>query len=254
MTPPVSYSVERELTSPKWARAFASGCGGGLCKTDELQPGDVAMFGSPARWQMLAEARAKGRTWFYGDHAFWGRRAYYRISRNSTQVSARSGDDSPRRFDQWFVPVREWKRTGKYILLCPNSPVYFRWFGMTAEGWIEQTVRQLRRHTDRPIWLRWKNDGTPLDDALKNAWAVVGFTSVCGVHAALAGVPSFATAPCAARDFGTDDLSRIEDPVYPTDRLRMARILANQQWSIDEMAEGMAWGTLNEDVARPALS
>jgi hypothetical protein len=249
----VCYSVPTEGTSPAWARAFARGCGGVVSTSNALSEGDVALFGSPARWQVLLDARRQGRTWFYGDHAYFGRRQYFRVTRNAFQHDGH-GQADPARFDGFGVPVKPWRGTGRCILLCPNSPRFFQQFGMTADRWIADTVEKVQRHTDRPIVVRWKDSSRDFAQDLEGAWAVVVFVSVCGVHASLAGVPCFATADCASRSFGSGDLALIEAPVRPDNRFEMACVLAANQWTLGEMASGQAWKELkSETVAQLAF-
>jgi hypothetical protein len=239
-----------ELTSPQWARSFAKGCNARVIEDDDLQPGNVALFGSPDRWELLKRARSEGRTWYYGDHAYFGRREYYRITRGGWQLTDLSGAGDVERFERLGVRVRDrWHKAGRYILLCPNSPAYFQLHGLDVQQWIQDTTAELRRHTDREIRVRFKNSVGDLEFDVRHAWAVVVFTSVCGVHAAIAGVPCFATEPCTSRAFGSGDLARIERPVYPDNRYEMACVLAANQWTLHEMAGGHAWRHLNDEQA-----
>ena len=221
------------MTSPIFARAFARGCGAHFTKLDELLPGDVALFGSPQRWALLKQAQTEGRTWFYGDHAYFGRRTWFRITKNAYQLNDCRGVldvKRRRRFAEFQIPVRPWRLNGRHVLICPNSPGFFKLHGLDCDTWIQTTQATIQRYTGRPIRIRTKYSGTPFDVDLHDAWAVVCFVSVCGVHAALYGVPSFATAPCASQAFGTGDLSRIENPVRPDNRLELAQVLAANQW------------------------
>jgi hypothetical protein len=245
------YSVPHELTSPQWANAFAKGCNAPVFEDEVLRPGDVALFGSPHRWELLKRARDEGRTWYYGDHAYFGRREYYRITRGAWQLCDLAGEGDVRRWERLDVRIRDgWRKQGKYILLCPNSPGYFELHGATAQNWIRETTEQLRRYTDREIRVRFKNTPSDFDFDVRYAWAVIVFTSVCGVHAALQGVPTFATAPCASQAFGSGDLSQIETPRRPDNRYEMATVLAANQWTLHEIARGYAWSYLNERHAR----
>jgi hypothetical protein len=246
------YSVPHEMTSPLWARAFAKGCGAVVSKGEELLPGNVALFGSPARWDLLTQARSEGRDWYYGDHAYFGRHQYFRITRNAWQHDAGGVGDAAR-FDELGLRVRNWKTGGRYVLLCPQSPKFFRLHGLDCETWIDETQQRLRQHTDREVRVRFKTSRRTFEQELKNAWAVVVYTSVCGVHAALEGVACFATAPCASLSFGSGDLSRIENPVRPDNRHEMACVLAANQWTLHEMASGKAWSKLHEHEAMARL-
>lgn len=59
-------------------------------------------------------------------------------------------------------------------------------------------------------------------------------------------VPTERTSPRFARALAETDLTRIETPRYPRDRRRWAAVLADNQWTFAEMAEGAAWRKLNE--------
>jgi hypothetical protein len=219
-----------------------------VSEREELQPGGVAMFGSPHRWQLLEQARAEGRDWYYGDHAYFGRHEYYRITRGAWQLSDLSGEGDEQRWERSGLRIRDWKKQGRYILLCPNSPGFFQLHGTTVDAWLAETKQALRRYTDREIRVRFKSS-SDFEFDVRYAWATVVYTSVAGLLGALQGVPCFATAPCASRAFGTDDLSRIENPVRPDNRFEMAKVLAANQWTLHEMARGHAWSYLNERAA-----
>lgn len=229
-----------------FAQAWADGCGCQISDGDELRPGRVALFGSPQRWQLLERARAEGRDWFYGDHAYFRRREYYRVTRGALQLADLSGEGDPQRFEllDWRIRAT-WRKQGSYILLCPNSPTYFELHGLTVQQWIRETTEQLRRHTDREIRVRFKTSANDFEFEVRWAWAVVAYTSVAGVLAALQGVPCFATEPCASQAFGSGDLSLIERPVRPDNRFEMASVLAANQWTLREIARGQAWRHLN---------
>lgn len=241
---PVAYCAPNERTSPQWVAAFAKGCGGKSQTLGPLRDGPVAMFGSPQLEPLLFEAQLRGRTWYYGDHAFFGRHQYYRCARNAMQASGLEGDDSPARFNAFGIPIREWRKAGSHILLCPNSDSFLKRYG--APDWINQTVKALQVRTDRTIRIRWKTDADrrPLAEDLKDCWAVVTFTSNSAVEAVLAGVPAFCTAQCAGSAMGSANLQEIETPLMPDGRLAWASRLANHQWTFAEMASGMLWSAL----------
>lgn len=234
----------RTGTSPKWIDAFAAGAKCGKQVGGPLREGDVALFGHPELEPLLKEAKDTGQNWYYGDHGFFGRGQFYRCSRNEYQFDGLSGDDDPARFRRFGIPVKEWRKTGSHVLLCPNSADFMRRFG--APNWIDETVKELRRFTDRPLRVRWKHDSRPIRLDLADCWAVVTFTSNAGVDAVLAGVPVIATRKCAALSMGCGDLSKIESPVTPDGREQWAARLANHQWTLAEMARGDLWRVLGQ--------
>lgn len=252
MTPPITYAVHGEGTSPRFARAFALGCKGVVCYGATLQPGSVAMFGSPQRWAMLQEAFRQTRTIYYGDHAFFGRGQYYRIARNAYQVDG-TAPATPERFSRFNRPVQSWRTSGAHILVCPQSAVYFGLFGIDVDAWIASVVNTLKPHTDREIRVRWKRDDTPISEDLKDAWAVVVFSSNAAVDALIAGVPVFVLADFAAtRRMGLSDLSEIESPICPDGRDPFLWALADNQWTLAEIEQGIAWQALTTQERRRA--
>lgn len=237
-----AYAAPVNGTSPKWVAAFAAGA---KCQEQvggPLREGDFALFGNPLLEPMLFEAQRLGRAWYYGDHAFFGRGQFYRCAKNEYQFDGLSGDDDPRRFESFRIPIKDWRKTGSHVLLCPNSADFLRRF--CAPGWVDDTVKALRKFTDRPIRVRWKHDTTPIMRDLNDCWAAVTFCSNACVEAVLAGIPVFATRPCAALTMGSGDLSMVESPAMPGGREQWAARLANHQWSLKEMAQGDLWRVL----------
>ena len=248
MPPVTSYFVPTEKTSPLFAAAFAAGCGGDVAADDALRPGDVAMFGSVARWDVLLQARREGRSWYYCDHAYFGRFHYYRVTRNAFQHDGAGEADLnlPRRHG---VAIKPWQPRGAHILVCPPDRAFeglmIQAGVLEAPGWGSRTVDIMRRHTDRPIVVRDRSQAgqRPLAQDLQDCWALVTFMSNAAIEAAMAGIPVFATGPCAARAIGRTALSQIEDPIYP-ERHQFAANLLAQQWTMQEIADGTCWRAL----------
>lgn len=250
---PVSYYDVQGTTSPKFAYAFARGCKGTM--TDEigyLFDGPVATFGSPPVWPLLRTARQHGRDIYFGDHGYFGRHKYYRITRNALQHDG-TGEATPQRFLAFRREVQPWRETGRHIVVCPNSAAYFQLHGLDVDEWLISVREQLAQVTDRELRIRWKMTATPIREDLINAWAVVVFSSAAALDALIAGVPVFTLAPFAATvRMGRSDLQQIEDPYYPEDREPFLWNLANNQWTIRELCEGTAWQALQEEARRAA--
>lgn len=243
---PMTHIGGTSGTAPLWGRAFAKGCGGELIHGGYMLPGAIAMFGHEALEPMLRQAQAEGRTWYYGDHAYFGRGQYFRCTRNAMQHAGLEGDADPRRFASFGIPIKPWRKSGSHIVLCPNSESFLSRYG--APNWVEETIAALKAVTDRKIVLRWKvhAQAHPLARDLAGAWAVVTFTSNSAVEAVLAGVPAFCTAPCAGAAMSSANLQAIEAPVMPDGRLAWAARLANNQWTLEEMAAGKLWQAIGD--------
>lgn len=248
MTPPVSYFVPTEFSSPKFAFAFAKGCGGAITDENALFDGPMALFGSPSRFPLLRQAQGEGRDWYYADHGYFGirqkRKHFFRITKNGYQHDGR-GNATPDRFQMLERPVQPWTRSGRHILVCPNSAVYFSLFGLSVDEWLIGVREQLAAVTDRPIRIRWKVTATPIADDLEDCWAAVVFSSASAIDALIAGVPAFTLAPFAATArMGHASLADIEHPLYPDDREPFLWNLANNQWTMKEIFAGDAWRAL----------
>lgn len=235
------YSVPEEKTSPKFAAAFAEGCGGRVLTVYE--PGNWAGFSSPKNWREMLLSISDGFDWYYGDHAYFGRGTYYRVTRGAMQHNGQGVSDGERLKRFWSRPL-PWKKSGSVIILCPQSDDFFSRFGMTRECWIESTSEKLKKYTDRKIIVHGKRDDTPLAALLPKAWAVVGFTSMSSLEAMMNGVPAVSTALCAVSGLCTQ-IEDIERPHYPDNRMEVAGVLADNQWTLDEMRNGACWRALN---------
>lgn len=243
---PTTYIVNGTLTSPKFCRAFANGCGGKVSgDLHYLLNGDVAMFGHPKLFGLLDQAKQQNINWYYGDKAYFRRDTYYRITKNAYMHNCITGNDNPIRWHKLGLTIQDW-RNGSDILICPQSDVFFKLQGKTQAEWIKTTTDEIRKYTDRRIRVHYKNVTVDTESVFKrqllNAWAVVVHSSMAGVQATVHGVPCFATDPnSTSASFGTTDLTAIETPVKPDNRLQMASILANNQWTISEINSGLAW-------------
>lgn len=248
---PNTYYVNGIGISHEFAIAFSKGCGGNLYSSANiLHRGDLAMFGDPATWQLLQQAKSEGRTWFYGDKAYFGRNTYYRITKNAYQSDCKGKVDSSR-WEKLKIRLNRWK-TGSKVIICQQSEKFYELHGIKRADWVENTIKELKKHTDRQIIIRSKVQGSVTEQlfrrSLIDAHAVIVYSSVAGVQAAINGVPCFATAPSAALAFGTSDLSLIENPVKPDNRFEMACVLANNQWTLEEISNGTTWRMLNESL------
>jgi len=226
--------------------AFAKGCGGALITDGVLRPGPIMLFGNPALWQLMKQARSEGRAWYYCDHAYFHRRKYFRITKNAFQHSGYGWADYPRLL-KMGIRIEPWKTGGRHILLCPPDPVYSARQGFDEKLWCAHIMEELRQHTDRPIKVRHRvgcERDVPLRDALRDAWALVTHHSNAAVEALCMGYPVFVTGVCAASRMASGPISKIESPSYGKDRREWAATLAANQWTTAEMANGFAWQRL----------
>lgn len=245
----VYYSASR--ASRTVALAFATGAGLPMVRVPEagVQPGAVALYGQlRGLRQILERAWDEGRPWLYMDNGYFRPghfNGYFRATLGAYQ-HAGLGDAAPADYRRWFnlhLKLQPWRASGGHVLVCLQTE---RWFELHRESraqWLASVVEQLQRHTDRPIRVREKPEkkdaGASLAGDLEDCWAVVSHTSNAAVDALLAGVPVFTTGACAAASMGLQDLSAIERPFLPDDRERWAAVLAANQWTLEEMRQGL---------------
>jgi hypothetical protein len=83
---------------------------------------------------------------------------------------------------------------------------------------------------------------------MEGAYCAVTYTSNVATEAMLGGYPCFTTGPNPANVFGNTTLERINTPNLPEPYVLQAwaaNLCANQ-WTLDEIASGMAWEALNK--------
>lgn len=165
------------------------------------------------------------------------------------------------RSQQLGVQLLPWHMQGHEILIALQHEASNQWTGQPSmTDWLDQTVRTLQQHTDRPIVIRPHPRGriagipsgcklqTPAmmsntyDDfnivaAVQKSWAVVNWNSNPAVSAVLAGTPVFVGNTSIAAAVGNLNFNNIEYPQRP-DREQWVNDLAWNEWKIEELRSG----------------
>jgi hypothetical protein len=169
-------------------------------------------------------------------------------------------DSSP---DKWLeisrtlgITLDSWRRSGGHVLICLQRDTGWSMKGVEMIPWAQETIRQIRQHTDRPIVIR-PHPKYPVDPQMfsqftgvqistnlvlqqdvQGAWAAVFFNSSSCVAPVLAGVPIFTTdESCVAWAVANHDLSRIESPEMP-EREQWLWDLSACHWSDEDSRAG----------------
>lgn len=238
--------------------AFAKGCGGRVIEgVTELQPGAAAFYGIMNETVPLYHAaKAAGKDVYYLDHGYFRADRFYRATKNADQYTGTERNPKHFAYKRWRglgIEIKPWQMNeGGHVLVTLQSLMTFEARGEDRAKWLEDVTTVLWAATHREIRVRDKPTAKkpqPLSFAedLAGAWALVARTSNTAVEALLAGIPAFVTHSCAALPCARTDLARIEDPFFPDDREDWAAALAGNQWTLEEMAGGMAWEALNAD-------
>jgi hypothetical protein len=230
------YSVPRELTSPKVAKALHAATGFDVYTDNIERPGGWMGFASPYNWNTFVHARDNNEDYIYVDGAYFGRRVFYRVTKNGLWHNG-EGQTDCRRLKKFYHKPKNWVK-GKFIIICPQSGGYFERNGMDRKAWINKVKYRIRKHTDRRIIVKQKHDPKPLKAYLKNAWMVVSHTSNSALEAIMEGVPAISTGLCHASPLCTDGFANIENPYYPENRMEFAGVLADNQFTLEEIRKG----------------
>jgi hypothetical protein len=198
-----------------------------------------------------------GRTFYYIDNGYFGNlrtKTYFRIIKSHVH-DIRDVIDRPRdRLDSCEIQLKK-LTPGRKILLAPPSLKSLTMWNMTPEQWIEDTVAEIKKHSDRPIEIRLKRprgerlqENTMEEELADDVHCLVTYNSVAAVEAVMLGKPAFVLGPNAARAVSNLDLSSLETPWFPGNDERDAwlRHLSYSQFTFAEMSNGYAWRILNE--------
>jgi hypothetical protein len=213
-----------------------------------------------------------GRKLVVTDRGYWQENAYlrpahqrhYRIAINGPQPDVRIRlFEHPRdRFDALGLEVEPVSSRGDYVLVCGHSPEVAQYYGLRYGEWEADTVRRLRKITQRPIVVREKPPCEPLriegverdrsrniGDAIRSAWSVVCKTGNVGADAILHGVPVFAESG-PGRLYHREPLERIDSvqPLNGAQRIAALSDLAYWQYTPEEFSSGVLWDHLRKEV------
>jgi hypothetical protein len=151
-------------------------------------------------------------------------------------------------------------KRGSDILICPPSAKVMKFYDLDLDQWMEETLLELKKHTDRNIVIRLKQSREvrmhtdTLEDALsKDVHCLITFNSIAATEALLLGKPAITLGPNAAHFLCKHSLADVENLYVPTlDEVEeWAANLAYSQFTELEMRNGYAWSILNENSNLP---
>lgn len=174
-------------------------------------------------------------------------------------------------YSQWHgVECKPWRTTGEHVLVLAQRPRGWNMFGNDQDWWLETTIKNIRKHTNRPIRVRMHpGDGgkdkqieklikrggvnisyaTNIREDLFNCWTTVGYNSTPNVVAAIEGIPCYVADPdhSWAKDVCYKDLAFIEKP-FMLDRSNWLHKIANIHWSNTEVKNGQLWQSIKQYI------
>ena len=183
------------------------------------------------------------------------------------------------RWKKFNIELKPWAQTGQEILICGQHHNSHQWRNNPKmQNWFEQQIIEIRKYTDKPIVVRphprnhinidttkFKNvkviapikdqntyDDTDFNQKLKNAWAVVNYSSNPAMQSVFNGVPVFVSEASLSYDVGNSSLADINNPKMP-DRQNWASSLAYTEWTTEEIKQGLPWARIKKRLKEKYL-
>ena len=210
--------------------------------------------------RMLADFQEARLPFAFMDLGYFGRKRehpphyeYHRIAVNAYQPTAYLRRNlPPTRFQIFGKNIMPWRIGGDEILVIGMSDKAAHVWGLgSGTAHAQWLVDEVRKHTDRPIAYSpkpsWDGaqpiEGTryargPLPQELSKAHAVVTWRSNVAIDGLLAGIPCLVLGDNPALLMSHNDLTKIEQPMYPDDRFEFCSDLAWAQFSLQEISSG----------------
>jgi hypothetical protein len=234
-------------------------------KYDVLMDGMTPVMRGILKYKIMQKCLADNKDFYYVDSGYvgnniskfnrMGNKLYHRIVRNDLQHRT----IVPRPADRWQalgIQLQPRKFGRKIIVAAPDEKPC-RYYGIDQQQWVEQTVAEIKKYTDRPVEVRQRAPKridriatAPLHQVLANdVHALVTYNSVAAVESIFAGVPAFVLAPShVAEPVASKDLSRIESPVWAEkDTLdAWCHSMAYGQYHVRELRDGTAFRMMQE--------
>lgn len=214
-----------------------AGAAAEICATipNRLRAGAAVFYGVRPGWAHLWEqAKAEGREIFFLDNSYFDvtRERSFRVTKNAIQHNG-AGVSDGQRFAALSLRVKAMRSpAGQVVVACAQSDEFMRVVAGDAD-WLTRAVAA-QRDAGHQVLVRHKGEKRPLAEDLRRARLVLTWSSAAAVGALLEGVPvECAPACCAYR-------------VAAADRERWASVLADQQWTLNEMERGATWMALQE--------
>lgn len=184
-------------------------------------------------------ARASGEDWYFIDNSYFdsARGSQFRVTKNRLQHDGRGESDGKRfaRLAEKIHPLQSWNMHGR-VVFVEQSDDHMQ-YTLMGDPWLDPVL--LAYAGDPAFHVRLWSPNKPkiqvtLAEDLIGARRLITHTSAAAVMAILAGVPVDCAPQCAA--FGMTG---------KPDRLPWASVLADNQFTLDELKNGLAWRTLN---------
>jgi hypothetical protein len=248
-----------------YIQGFILGSGGQITAYDKISNNvNVPLVVRGIRsMKAIHQCWGTGNPFYYIDTGYFGNKLklknYHRVTFNHLQNISPIVDRPDDRLRKIGYQPCKFRR-GSKVLLCPPSDKVMMFFNLDLDQWMEETLLELKKHTDREIVIRLKKGRTErlttdtFEDALaQDIHCVVTYNSIAAVESLMLGKPAITLGPNAAHSLCSKSLEEIENPYVPTlDEVdALLRHLSYAQFTLTELTNGYAWSILNENSNLP---
>jgi len=151
---------------------------------------------------------------------------YFRVIKNDLYFNKNYISLDKKRFDSLGISLKDLNKKGEYILMSEPSEHVLNF--LEIPNWKEETIKLIKKYTDKKIIIHNKFSELSLNDLMRNAFAFVSCQSTAAFKAVSEGVPAYFTHQSLSK-YGS--LENIEDRNLNYDLLYTA---ANSQWKLKE--------------------
>lgn len=248
----------------KWDRvvdSFVKGSGGSIVDwswvLEQKEDNRPLSFRGITKKHIYDYCKENNRDFYFVDTGYYGNtknKNWHRVTKNDLQYCGELRDVPADRYIKANGYTKKFTPGGK-ILLCPPSDKAMSFYGEDLDTWMENTVSEIKKHTDREVVVRLKKSRKErvfedtIQDALQDdVHCLVTYNSIAAIEALMEGKPAFVLGQNAASPLCLNDLSKIETPLYPSEDEVMYLLsnLAYHMFTVTELQNGTAWKLIQE--------
>jgi hypothetical protein len=238
------------------ATEFTKGSGGKFVSYKEMYentslPMCWAGFFKP---QWLEICKKYSLKFYNFDGAYFGngkKKTIFRLSVNNFQNVDPIIDRSADRWEQLGLEQHSFKQGSAIVVVPPDRKIVYTLGLGTEDQWIDETVLEIKKFTDRTIKVRKRPEpradrivSNTFKDFIKDdTFCVVGYSSNALVEAAMHDIPVISLGHSATKSLYSYQLQDIEKikPAYLSDKQAWLNHLAYSQFTREELLSGLAW-------------
>lgn len=179
-------------------------------------------------------------------------------------------DPYQRLYDVFKLKDQSWKKQGDYILITTQNENSFAWKEGNMVVWVENLIKEIKKHTDRKILLRphprfeissnlveinhpkkiGNYDETDLKDIINKSHCVINYNSNPGIDSVLSGTPLFCHESSLSYDVSNKfNFHNIENLEYPN-KDKWIPFISHTEWLQEEIEKGIPWQRIKQQLVK----